>query len=128
MPKGIPKKGFRKSKRFRTTTLADIEESIQAEVPSLLAKLQQLTRNVVCPQCGHAINVIDKEVAMFLIDHGIGKPRQKLEMDVTERIELTAVQIEKIIERYKLAQRAMLPEPDEGDGHGGDMSQGVIQL
>jgi len=46
---------------------------------------------------------------MFLIDHGIGKPRQKLEVDVTETIILTPVQIDKIIERYQVAARLMLP-------------------
>ena len=55
--------------------------------------------------------MVDKDVAMFLIDHGIGKPRQKLEMDITDRIVLTSVQIEKIIQRYQLAQRLMLPAP-----------------
>ena len=54
--------------------------------------------------------MIDKDVAMFLIDHGIGKPRQKLEVDVTERIVLTSVQIDKIMQRYEIASRLMLPE------------------
>ena len=110
MPTGIPKRGFRRSKGYKTQTLGNIEEHIQAEVPSLVAKLEQLTKPIVCPECGHIINFIDKEVAMFLIDHGIGKPRQKLEVDITETIVLSPIQIDKLMERYQISARLMLPE------------------
>ena len=110
MPKGKPSRGFRRTVRYKTRTLQDIEQEIQSKTPELVEKLENLTKPIVCPECGHVIEMIDKDVAMFLIDHGIGKPRQKLEMDITERIVLTSVQIEKIMQRYQLAQRLMLPE------------------
>ena len=126
MPKGKPSRGFRRTVRYKTRTLQDIEQEIQSKTPELVEKLENLTKPIVCPECGHIIEMIDKDVAMFLIDHGIGKPRQKLEMDITERIVLTSVQIEKIMQRYQLAARLMLPA-----GHDKDkldtMSDKVIQ-
>jgi len=110
MPKGKPSRGFRRTVRYKTRTLQDIEQEIQSKTPELVEKLENLTKPIVCPECGHVIEMIDKDVAMFLIDHGIGKPRQKLEVDITERIVLSSVQIEKIIQRYQLAQRLMLPK------------------
>ena len=110
MPKGKPSRGFRRTVRYKTRTLQDIEQEIQSKTPELVEKLENLTKPIICPECGHIIEMIDKDVAMFLIDHGIGKPRQKLEVDITERIVLTSVQIEKIMQRYQLAQRLMLPK------------------
>ena len=110
MPRGKPTRGFRRTARYKTRTLQDIEQEIQSKTPELVEKLENLTKPIVCPECGHVTEMIDKDVAMFLIDHGIGKPRQKLEVDITERIVLTSVQIEKIMQRYQLAQRLMLPE------------------
>ena len=110
MPKGKPSRGFRRTVRYKTRTLQDIEQEIQSKTPELVEKLENLTKPIVCPECGHVTEMIDKDVAMFLIDHGIGKPRQKLEVDITERIVLTSVQIDKIIQRYELAQRLMLPK------------------
>ena len=109
MPKGKPSRGFRRTVRYKTRTLQDIEQEIQSKTPELVEKLENLTKPIICPECGHVTEMVDKDVAMFLIDHGIGKPRQKLEVDVTERIVLTSVQIEKIMQRYQLAQRLMLP-------------------
>jgi len=113
MPKGKPLKGFRRTARRRTQTLAQIEEHLQERVPDLLEKLEELTKPLVCEACGHVIHLIDKETAFFLIEHSIGKPRQKLEVDATERIELTPVQIERIIERYQIAEIAMQPPPKQ---------------
>ena len=56
---------------------------------------------------------MDREAACFLIDHAIGKPRQKLEMDITKRIELSPEQIERLMKRYQIAQRLMLPGGEE---------------
>ena len=108
MPKGKPSRGFRRTVRYKTRTLQDIEQEIQSKTPELVEKLENLTKPIVCPECGHIIEMIDKDVAMFLIDHGIGKARQKLEVDVTDRIVLTSVQIERIMQRYQIAQRLML--------------------
>ena len=44
-----------------------------------------------------------------MIDRVLGKPTQRTEVDITERIVLTSVQIDKIIQRYQLASRLMLP-------------------
>ena len=110
MPRGKPKRGFRRTVRYKTRTLQDIEQEIQSKTPELVEKLENLTKPIICPECGHITEMIDKDVAMFLIDHGIGKPRQKLEVDITDRIVLTSVQIDKIMQRYQLAQRLMLPK------------------
>jgi len=113
MPKGIPKKGFRISSKHKGRGIERLETRLQDDVPRLVEALEQLTRPLPCPQCGHIIKLMDREAACFLIDHAIGKPRQKLEMDITKKIELSPEQIERLMKRYQIAQRLMLPGGEE---------------
>ena len=113
MPKGIPKKGFRISSKHKGRGIERLETRLQDDVPRLIEALEQLTRPLPCPQCGHIIKLMDREAACFLIDHAIGKPRQKLEMDITKKIELSPEQIERLMKRYQIAQRLMLPGGEE---------------
>jgi len=113
MPKGIPKKGFRISSKHKGRGIERLETRLQDDVPRLVEALEQLTRPLPCPQCGHIIKLMDREAACFLIDHAIGKPRQKVEMDITKKIELSPEQIERLMKRYQIAQRLMLPGGEE---------------
>jgi len=54
------------------------------------------------------INVIDKDVGMYLVDHAIGKAKSRTEVDITQTLQLTADQIDLLIERYKIRERAVI--------------------
>lgn len=79
-------------------------------MPDIVEELKKLTKPIECPSCGHQIRVIDKDVGMYLVDRVMGKPKQKHEVDITENIQLTADQVDLLIERYRIASRALLPE------------------
>ncbi len=112
MPTGTPKAGYRKTKWREAKSREEIEREIAFRVPDILIELEKLTKPFACPHCGNTIKVIDKDVGMYLIDRVLGKPKQKLEMDVTETIQLTGDQCDALVERFKLAQGALLPEGD----------------
>ena len=109
---GGPGSGPRK---LQSTTLKEAISSLEGDIPGIIEELKKLAygKPVLCPECGHAVGLkqIDREAAIYLIDRVLGKPTQRTEVDITDRIVLTSVQIEKIIQRYQLAQRLMLPAP-----------------
>ena len=74
-----------------------------------------MTKPIECPSCGQSIHVIDKDVGMYLVDRVLGKPKQQVKVDITETIQLTADQIDLIVERYQIVQRALLGEVIEGE-------------
>ena len=82
--------------------------------------------SLLCPECGHEVGLkqIDREAAIYLIDRVLGKPTQRTEVDITERIVLTSVQIDKIMQRYQIAQRLMLPAGHDVRQGGHDVRQG----
>ena len=107
---GGPGSGPRK---LPSTTLKEAISKLEGDVPGIIEELKKLAygKPVLCPECGHEVGLkqIDREAAIYLIDRVLGKPTQRTEVDITERIVLTSVQIEKIMQRYELAQRLMLP-------------------
>ena len=111
---GGPGSGPRK---LQSTTLKEAISSLEGDIPGIIAELKKLAygKPVLCPECGHAVGLkqIDREAAIYLIDRVLGKPTQRTEVDITEKIVLTSVQIEKIIQRYQLASRLMLPAPED---------------
>ena len=111
MPTGIPRKGYRRTKKIEGKTLSDIERELAFRVPDIIAELERLTKPITCPSCGNSIHVIDKEVGMYLVDRVMGKPTQKHELDITETIQLSGDQIDLLIERYKIATMPLI----EGD-------------
>ena len=105
MPTGKPKAGFRRSKRYweqatKAQTAQQIEADLQGKAPRIIAELEKLTKPISCPNCGHVIEVIDKDVGFYLVDHAIGKSRSRLEMDITQTIQLNADQIDQVIRKH----------------------------
>ena len=85
------------------------------DVAGLVKKLEEYAEGkpVICSvcgnECGRLPDTLAIQAAIELLNRRLGKPVQKTELDITERIVLTSVQIEKIMQRYQLAQRLMLP-------------------
>jgi len=98
MPKGVPDAGFRKTKRFKTKSLEELEQDIASKAPGFAEELEKYIKPFQCPHCGREIQVIDKEVAMYMLDRALGKPRQKLEVDVLPS--LTADDIDKLLDEH----------------------------
>lgn len=109
MPKGIPTAGFRRTEKYKGRSIQDIEKELAFRVPDIVSGLEKLTKPMTCPECGHTIKIIDKDVGMYLIDRVLGKPTQRHEVDVTETIQLSGDQIDLLVRRYEIATRALLP-------------------
>ena len=111
---GGPGSGPRK---LPSTILKKAISNLEGDIPGIIEELKKLAygKPVKC-ECGReVVKQIDREAAIYLIDRVLGKPAQRTEVDITERIVLSSVQIEKIMQRYQLAQRLMLPAPEEHD-------------
>ena len=100
MPKGKPTAGFRKTKKFKTEALQELEQDIARKAPAFFEELEKYVKPFFCPHCGNEIQVIDKEVAMYLLDRALGKPKQKHEVDITETIQLNADQIDDVVRNH----------------------------
>ena len=100
MPKGHPTAGYRQTKRYKVKTVQELEQDIQGKAPRLVEELEKLTKPIECPGCGTLIHVIDKDVAMYLIDHAIGKSKSRTEVDLTTNIQLNADQIDQVIHNH----------------------------
>ena len=113
MPVGIPKAGYRRTKHLKARSIKTALEHLEGDIPGIIEELKKLAygKPVIC-ECGRKVGLkqIDREAAIYLIDRVLGKPAQRTELDITERIVLTSVQIDKIMQRYQLAARLMLPE------------------
>jgi hypothetical protein len=100
MPKGIPRAGFRRTGRYKSKTLQELEQELALKVPDIVAELEKLTRAFECPHCGNQIRIIDKDVGMYLVDRVMGKPKQKQEVDITENIQLNADQLHEVLRNH----------------------------
>ena len=100
MPTGQPKLGYRKTKQYASKTTAEIEKELSFRVPDILRKLEELTKPITCPGCGTSIPIIDKEVGMYLVDRVLGKSKQKVEMDVTQTVQLNADQLHDVLHNH----------------------------
>ena len=112
-PIGIPKAGYRRTKHLKARSIKTALEHLEGDIPGIIEELKKLAygKPVKC-ECGReVVKQIDREAAIYLIDRVLGKPAQRTELDITERIVLSSVQIDKIIQRYQLAARLMLPAP-----------------
>ena len=129
MPKGIPKRGYRRTKKLDAPSLEEVERRLALRVPDIISELEKLTKPFSCPHCGNEIRVIDKDVGMYLIDRVMGKPKQRTEVDITQTIVLNADQIDtilinhlpQIVSLYEHPIRALLMEgnvqrQDEAEG------------
>ena len=103
MPKGIPKKGFRRSQKLSSVSLEEIERNLVKRSPDFLEKLEELTKPLTCPSCGHSVRGPDREAMIYLCNRALGMPRQKTEVDVTHNIALSADQIDGLLyERFNI--------------------------
>ena len=122
MPVGIPKAGYRRSKKLKGRTLAEIEAELAYKVPDLVAELEKISKPLPCPHCGEMIPLADRDAIIYLIDRAMGKPKQRSEIDVTQSIVFSADQIEAIISRlceenegFRLAYESYLALPSPKD-------------
>ncbi len=136
MPRGVPLKGFRRTGKYKARSLQELEQDIASKAVVFVAELEKYIKPFPCPHCGNTIKVVDKEVAMYMVDRALGKPKQKHEVDVAETIQLTADQIDRILEshiwsfmtliaerhlgafvaKYQLAIRGLLPQGEVLEG------------
>jgi len=100
MPRGVPKAGYRKTNRYKVKGVQGLEKDIQDKAPRLVEELEKLTKPIICPQCDNEIRVIDKEVAMYLVDHAIGKSKSKTEVDITSHVQLNSDQIDNVMRNH----------------------------
>jgi len=105
MPKGVPKAGFRKTGKHKSQTLQELEQAIAEKAPGFVEELEKYVKPFPCPHCGNEIQVIDKEVAMYMVDRALGKPKLKHEVDITEQMQFNADDIEKIIDRHPVLSK-----------------------
>ena len=118
MPKGIPKKGFRRSRKLSNVSLEEIERNLVKRSPDFLEKLEELTKPLSCPSCGNTVRGPDRDAIIYLCNRALGMPKQRTELDITQRIELNADQIHQvlqnnlpvIVELYETEIRKLLPE------------------
>jgi hypothetical protein len=72
---------------------------------------------VICPNCGadtgeRACNI---EAAKLIIEQIMGKPAQRVEVDVTHRVELSADQVRTLVLRAESERGAFLLGPGDHD-------------
>jgi len=133
MPKGVPAAGFRRTKKYKARTLQELESDIQSKAPFVWDELEKYVKPFRCPHCGNEIQVVDKEVAMYMLDRALGKPKQKAKLDITQTIELSADQAMSIIMRnpllaraYELSQNLALPASQKDSFTKCDIVEGGI--
>ena len=119
--KAISKRGGRRigagRKKTPTTQLRDAIDAIN--VPEIVEHLRDWSRGkeVICPFCNkntgaYTADTVALQSAIELLNRRLGKVPQQVQLDVTETIQLSADQIDLLVERYQIAQRALLPAID----------------
>ena len=97
MPKGKPAKGYRQTRRYKIKTLQELEEYLANNAPEYIEKLEQYTKSFPCPSCGAQIELLDKDVGMYLVNRAMGTPKTRTEVDITHNIALSADQIDGLL-------------------------------
>ena len=78
-------------------------------------------KEVVCPHCNqltgaYTADTVALQSAIELLNRKRGKVPQSVQVDITEKIQLSADQIDQLIQRYEIATRAQLPPGDTIEG------------
>ena len=88
----------------------------EVNLPKIVKNLERWSqgKEVVCPHCNERTGVyvpdtVALQSAIELLNRRLGKVPQSVQLDITETIQLTADQIDMLIERYQIASRALLP-------------------
>lgn len=120
MPKGIPKKGFRVHKSWAEADMQEVERRLASRYPSFLDQIEALTKPIQCPNCQTVVKTPDREALIYLCDRVAGKPVQKQELDVIRRVQLSADQVEGVIERNadRFIEYLQVHHPDKLEAHG----------
>ena len=122
MPKGIPKKGFRRSQKLSQVSQEEIERNLVKRSPDFLDKLEELTKDVTCPHCGNQVRGPDRDALIYLCNRAMGMPKQRQE--VSQTIELSADQAMQVIMRNPLLARAYeIAQREQLSAHNKDSTQ-----
>jgi hypothetical protein len=121
MPKGIPKKGFRRSRKLSEVSQEEIERNLIKRYPDFLDRLEQLTKPFSCPHCGNEVKGPDREALIYLCNRAVGMPKQRSETSITHNIVLSADELDEVfrnhlpqvVEMYRPEIVALLPERTE---------------
>ena len=97
MPKGIPKKGFRRSRKLSEVSMEEIERNLVKRSPDFLEKLEELTKPLTCSGCGNTIRGPDRDAIIYLCNRALGMPKQRQEIDVTQTYQFNADQLDTIL-------------------------------
>ena len=107
-------------KKTPSTQLRDAIEAINVE--EIVNNLREWAKGkeVICPHCNertgaYTADTVALQSAIELLNRRLGKVPQSVQLDITETIQLSADQIDMLIERYQIAQRALLPEAIESE-------------
>ena len=110
MPKGIPKKGFRRSQKLSSVSLEEIERNLVKRSPDFLEKLEALTKPLPCPSCGAQVRGPDREAIIYLCNRALGMPKQRTEVDITQTYQFNADQLDALLERHLPAIAELIAE------------------
>ena len=107
-------------KKEPSRQLRDAIENINIE--EIVASLKDWSKGkeVVCPSCNkptgaYTADTVSLQAAIELLNRKRGKVPQSVQLDITEKIQLTADQIDRLIERYRIASQAQLGPIIEGE-------------
>lgn len=108
-------------KKTPSKQLRDAIEGIDVE--GIVKSLRDWAKGkeVYCPHClkntgKYTADTVALQSAIELLNRRLGKVPQSVQLDITETIQLDADQVMRLIERYKIATRAMLTEGDIIEG------------
>jgi hypothetical protein len=100
-----------------------LRDAIQdINIEQIIHNLQEWSKGkqVICPHCNeptglYTADTVALQSAIELLNRRLGKPVQSVSLDVTQTIQLSADQIDLLIERFQIANRALLPKVIEGE-------------
>jgi len=94
----------------------------EINIPKIVKNLEKWSEGyeVMCPHClkmtgRYVPDPVALQSAIELLNRRLGKVPQQVQLDITERIELTADQVDLLIERYRIASQAQLGPVIEGE-------------
>ena len=103
---------------------SQLRDAIQeVNLPKIVKNLERWSegKEVVCPHCTERTGVyvpdtVALQSAIELLNRRLGKVPQQVQLDITEKIQLTADQCDALIERYRIAQLALLQQGEVIEG------------
>jgi len=91
----------------------------EVNLPKIVRNLERWSegKEVICPHCTERTGIyvpdtVALQSAIELLNRRLGKVPQQVQVDITETIQLSGDQCDALIERFKLAERALLGEGD----------------